>query len=139
MFKSSLILTRGTLEAECEREHQHNQTEESNRPKDEQHNYRCDRVFYVTEWLLHLLSPLFLVGARGRLCLVKGCTEDLLDRFWPRKWRPSRQTAREHKGNPSSNVPRIKLYTFLVIATETQWASRQEIFSTTDKGALVTR
>src|SRR5215210_2443828 len=59
----SLIFSRESLEAEREREHQHNQTEETHRPKDEQHNYRCDRVFYVTEWLLHLLSPLFLIGA----------------------------------------------------------------------------
>src|SRR5215213_11381345 len=59
----SLILTRGTLAAECEREQQHNQAEETHHCKDEQHNYRCNRVFYVTEWLVHLLSPLFLLGA----------------------------------------------------------------------------
>jgi hypothetical protein len=53
----------GTLEAECEREQHQDQTEETHHPKDEQHNYRCNRVFYMTEWLLHLLSPLFLLGA----------------------------------------------------------------------------
>jgi hypothetical protein len=58
-----LILTRGTLEAEGEREHQHDQTEEPHRPKDEQRNYRCNRVSYMMVWLPHLLSPLFLIGA----------------------------------------------------------------------------
>ena len=52
----SLILTTGSLEAEREREPQHNQTEETNHPKDEQRNYRCNRVFYMTQWLVHLLS-----------------------------------------------------------------------------------
>ena len=59
----SLILTTESLEAEREREPQHKQTEETHHPKDEQRNYRCDRVFYMTEWLLHLPSPLFLLGA----------------------------------------------------------------------------
>jgi hypothetical protein len=59
----SLILTTGTLEAERERQQQYDQTEETHHPKGEQRNYRCDRVFYVTEWLAHLLSPLFLIGA----------------------------------------------------------------------------
>jgi hypothetical protein len=77
-----LKLTGGTLKAECEREHQHNQAEETHRPKDEQRYYRCDRVFYMTEWLAHLLSPLFLVGPKSRLGLVNGCTKDLLNRFW---------------------------------------------------------
>src|SRR5215218_1218678 len=58
----SLILTTGTLEAERERE-QHNQTEETHHCKDEQHNYRCNRAFYMMVRLLHLLSPLFLIGA----------------------------------------------------------------------------
>jgi hypothetical protein len=58
-----LILTRGTLEAEREREQQHNKAEETHHPKGEQRNYRCDRVFYMTEWLAHLLSPLFVIGA----------------------------------------------------------------------------
>jgi hypothetical protein len=59
----SLILTTGTLEAEREREHQHDQAAETHHPKGEQRNYRCERVFYVTEWLAHLLSPLFSIGA----------------------------------------------------------------------------
>ena len=63
MFKSLSRSHRGTLEAECERESQHNQAEEAHHCKDEQHNHRCNRVFYVTEWLVHLLSPLFLIGA----------------------------------------------------------------------------
>ena len=79
----SLILTTGTLEAEREREPQHKQTEETHHPKDEQHNYRCDRVFYMTEWFLHLLSPLLVIGALSRLCLVNGSTEDLPGRFCP--------------------------------------------------------
>jgi len=58
----SLALTSGTLEAEREREHQHGQAEETHRPEYEQSNYRCDRVFYVTVWLAHLLSPLFSIG-----------------------------------------------------------------------------
>jgi hypothetical protein len=63
MFKSLSRSHRGTLEAECERESQHNQAEEAHHCKDEQRSYRCNRVFYVTEWLVHLLSPLFLIGA----------------------------------------------------------------------------
>jgi len=34
-----LNLTSGTLKAECEREYQHNQAEETHRPKDEQRDY----------------------------------------------------------------------------------------------------
>jgi hypothetical protein len=59
----SLILTTGTLEAQCEREHKHNKAEETHHSYGEQRNYRCDRIFYVTEWLVHLLSPLLLIGA----------------------------------------------------------------------------
>jgi hypothetical protein len=88
MFKSLTHSHKGnprSLEAECEREQQHNQAEETHHCKDEQRNYRCHRIFYMTEWLLHLLSPLFLIGALSRLCLVvNGCTENLLNRFWPR-------------------------------------------------------
>jgi hypothetical protein len=51
------------LEAERERQQQYDQTEETHHPNGEQRNYRCDRVFYMTEWLAHLLSPLFLIGA----------------------------------------------------------------------------
>src|SRR5215207_8999064 len=51
-----LALIRGTLKAEREREHQHDQAEETHHPQYEQSNYRCDRVFYVTVWLAHLLS-----------------------------------------------------------------------------------
>ena len=83
MFIPSLNLTKGILEAEREREHQQDQAEETHRPKDEQHDYRCDRIFYVTEGLLHLLSSV-LDRRLKRLCLVNGCTKDLLDRFWPR-------------------------------------------------------
>src|SRR5215210_5993160 len=43
-FVSSSQYHKGTLEAECEREHQHGQTEETHPPKHEQHNYRCDRI-----------------------------------------------------------------------------------------------
>jgi hypothetical protein len=93
----SLVLSREPLEAECERQHQHSQAEETHRPKDEQHNYRCDRIFYMTEWFVHLLPPLLLVGARSRLCLVNGCTKDLHNRFWLRKGRASRQTPRKQK------------------------------------------
>jgi hypothetical protein len=59
----SLILTPGTLEAEREREHQHDQAEETHHPTGEQRNYRSERVLFVTEWLAHLLSPLFSIGA----------------------------------------------------------------------------
>ena len=58
----SLILT-GNLEAEREREQQHDKAEETYHPKGEQRDYRCERVSYVTGWLLHLLSPLFSIGA----------------------------------------------------------------------------
>ena len=53
----------GTLEAEREHEPQHKHPEETHHPNDEQRHYRCKRVVYVTEWSLHLLSPLFLIGA----------------------------------------------------------------------------
>jgi hypothetical protein len=48
MFKSLSNSHDGNLEAEREREHEHYQAEETNHPKGEQRNYRCDRVFYVT-------------------------------------------------------------------------------------------
>jgi hypothetical protein len=62
MFKSFSHSHKGTLEAEREREQQHNQSEETHRPKDEQRNHRCNSIFYVTERLPHLLPPLFLIG-----------------------------------------------------------------------------
>ena len=36
----------------------------------------------MAEWLAHFLSPLFLVDVKSRPGLVKGCTRELLERFW---------------------------------------------------------
>jgi hypothetical protein len=47
------------LEAEGEHEHQREQAKEAQRRAGEQREHRCDRVFYMAEWLAHLLSPLF--------------------------------------------------------------------------------
>ena len=51
--------TNGVLKAECEREHQHEEAQETQPRPDEQRDHRCDRIFYVATWLVHLLSPLF--------------------------------------------------------------------------------
>jgi hypothetical protein len=110
----------GTLEAECERQQQYDQTEETHHPKDEQRNYRCDRVFYVTEWLAHLLSS--VLNRRFRSPLSS-------EWFYDRPARPdlaevmetrSRQTPRKEKRNPSSKIVRITLWTFPVVAAERQ-------------------
>jgi hypothetical protein len=76
-----LELTSKALKAEREREHQRNETQETHCPKDEQSYYRCDRIFYMAEWLSHLLSSV-LGGTKSPPGLVNGCTKDLLDRFW---------------------------------------------------------
>ena len=72
----SLALTRGTLEAEREREHQHDQAEETHHSQYEQSNYRCDRIFYVTVWLAHLLSSVL-----NRRLMPSLPTERLYERF----------------------------------------------------------
>jgi hypothetical protein len=63
MFESLSHSHDGNLKAEREREQQHDQAEDTHHAKDEQRNYRSNRVLYVTWWLAHLLSPLFLLGA----------------------------------------------------------------------------
>jgi hypothetical protein len=97
MFESlSLILT-GDLEAEREREQQHNEAEETHRCEDEQRDYRCDRVSYVTKWLLHLLSSFRIRGLAPPLA-----SERLYERSaWPVSTEVaetrSRQAPRKHE------------------------------------------
>ena len=122
MFESLSHSQKGTLEAEREREPQHNRTEETRHPKDEQRNYRCDRVFCMTEWLVHLrsLSSVLnrrLKSPRSSEWFYESSAQPVLAGV---AWRPSRQTPRKQKRKPSSNFPRITPCTFLVISTETK-------------------
>ena len=54
----SVPRTHGALEAEGEHKQHHEQAQETQRRAYEQRDYRCDWIYYVATWMVHLRSPI---------------------------------------------------------------------------------